>query len=114
MIENKIIFTGTDTGFRAYLLSKSRNDFCLFASQEFYASFRFPIRPRKRNIAALRRSSQAPMPRPLFMLLVVSSLLAQLAFFSTLHAQSTDASLTGRMTDPKKAVIHGAAVTVIN
>ena len=54
------------------------------------------------------------MPRPLFMLLVVSSLLAQPAFFSTLHAQSTDASLTGRVTDPKKAVIHGAAVTVIN
>jgi hypothetical protein len=31
-----------------------------------------------------------------------------------LHAQSTNASLTGRITDPKKAVISSAMVTVIN
>src|ERR1700732_3123234 len=37
-----------------------------------------------------------------------------LLFFAELHAQSTHASLTGRVTDPKKAVITGASVTVIN
>jgi len=54
------------------------------------------------------------MPRPLFTLLVVSCLFARTALFSPLNAQSTHASLTGRVTDPRKAVIHGATVTVIN
>src|SRR5580693_2533308 len=31
-----------------------------------------------------------------------------------IHAQSTEASLTGRITDPRKAVITAATVTVIN
>src|ERR1700685_2428777 len=33
---------------------------------------------------------------------------------STLHAQSTSASVTGRVTDPRKAVIREAQVTAIN
>ena len=32
----------------------------------------------------------------------------------TLHAQSTDASLTGYVTDPSKQIIVGAKVVVIN
>jgi len=43
-----------------------------------------------------------------FTFLVVVCVLAQL------HAQSTNASLTGRITDPKKAVIPAALVTLIN
>ena len=35
-------------------------------------------------------------------------------FPAVLQAQSTNASLTGRVTDPRKAVIAGATVTVIN
>src|ERR1700704_2199091 len=45
---------------------------------------------------------------------VVSVVLFGLFFFPSLHAQSTNASLTGRITDPKKAVITAAMVTVIN
>ena len=37
-----------------------------------------------------------------------------LLFLVELQGQSSDASLTGRITDPKKAVIDGASVTVIN
>ena len=43
-----------------------------------------------------------------------SVLLAGLLFCAAIHAQSTNASLTGRLTDPRKAVIAGATVTVIN
>jgi len=45
---------------------------------------------------------------------VVSGLLFGLFFFPSLHAQSSNASLTGRITDPKKAVITAATITVIN
>jgi hypothetical protein len=45
---------------------------------------------------------------------VLPILFLGLLFFAELHAQSTHASLTGRITDPKKAVITGASVTVIN
>src|ERR1700751_5813766 len=45
---------------------------------------------------------------------VFPTLLLGLAFSTGLHAQSTNASLTGRITDPKKAVITQATVTVIN
>jgi len=45
---------------------------------------------------------------------VFPTLLLGLAFSIGLHAQSTNASLTGRITDPKKAVIVEATVTVIN
>src|ERR1700732_2825955 len=45
---------------------------------------------------------------------VVSVVLFGLFFFPSLHAQSTNASLTGRITDPKKAVIPAATITVIN
>src|ERR1700736_4828212 len=45
---------------------------------------------------------------------VVSVVLFGLFFFPSLHAQSTNASLTGRITDPKKAVITAATITVIN
>src|ERR1700704_1477754 len=45
---------------------------------------------------------------------VVSVVLFGLFFFPSLHAQSTNASLTGRITDPKKAVITAATVSVIN
>ena len=45
---------------------------------------------------------------------VLPILFLGLLFFAELHAQSTHASLTGRVTDPKKAVITGASVTVIN
>ncbi len=41
-------------------------------------------------------------------------LLVWLLFCSAIWAQSTNASLTGRLTDPRKAVITGATVTVIN
>ncbi len=37
-----------------------------------------------------------------------------LLFMIAVHGQSTHASLTGRITDPKKAVITAASVTVIN
>src|ERR1700732_2664728 len=45
---------------------------------------------------------------------VVSVVLFGLFFFPSLHAQSTNASLTGRITDPKKAGITAATITVIN
>jgi hypothetical protein len=45
---------------------------------------------------------------------VVSVVLFGLFLFPSLHAQSTNASLTGRITDPKKAVITAATITVIN
>src|ERR1700694_2220478 len=45
---------------------------------------------------------------------VVSVVLFGLFFFPSLRAQSTNASLTGRITDPKKAVITQATVIVIN
>src|ERR1700716_1449180 len=45
---------------------------------------------------------------------VVSVVLFGLFFFPSLRAQSTNASLTGRITDPKKAVITAATITVIN
>jgi hypothetical protein len=48
--------------------------------------------------------------RRLFCILVFFGLF----FFVPLYAQSTHASLTGRITDPKKAVIPAARVTVIN
>src|SRR5689334_2403444 len=44
---------------------------------------------------------------PLAVLLVTISI-------STLHAQSTNASLTGRITDPSKALIAGAKVAAIS
>src|ERR1700704_6873335 len=45
---------------------------------------------------------------------VVSVVLFSLFFSALLRAQSTNASLTGRITDPKKAVITAATITVIN
>src|ERR1700730_8773651 len=45
---------------------------------------------------------------------VFPGILLGLVFSVVLHAQSTNASLTGRITDPKKAVITQATVTVIN
>ena len=45
---------------------------------------------------------------------VAAVVLFGLYFFPSLHAQSTNASLTGRITDPKKAVITAATITVIN
>src|SRR6267154_3956169 len=42
------------------------------------------------------------------------SLLCALLSLAEVHAQSTHASLTGRITDPRKAVIAAATVTVIN
>ena len=45
---------------------------------------------------------------------VFPGILLGLVFSVLLHAQSTNASLTGRITDPKKAVITQATVTVIN
>jgi hypothetical protein len=42
------------------------------------------------------------------------ALLSGLLLLAPLFGQSTRASLTGRITDPKKAVIIGASVTVIN
>jgi Carboxypeptidase regulatory-like domain/TonB dependent receptor len=48
------------------------------------------------------------MPRTL------SIVFCGLMFAIAAHGQSTHASLTGRITDPKKAVISGASVTVIN
>src|SRR3982074_2765428 len=45
---------------------------------------------------------------------VVAVVLFGLFFFPSLRAQSTNASLTGRITDPKKAVITAATITVIN
>ena len=45
---------------------------------------------------------------------VVSAVLLGLLFSVSLRAQSTNASLTGRITDPKKAVITEATITVIN
>src|SRR5277367_6251412 len=47
--------------------------------------------------------------RKLFLAVLLAGL-----FPGVLAAQSADASLTGRITDPKKAVIAGATVTVIN
>jgi len=43
-----------------------------------------------------------------------SAVLFPLLLVAGAYAQSTHASLTGRVTDPKKAVIRGASVTVIN
>jgi hypothetical protein len=45
---------------------------------------------------------------------IVTALLIGLFLVLHLHAQSTQASLTGRITDPNKAVIAAATVTVIN
>src|ERR1700730_11121497 len=45
---------------------------------------------------------------------VFPGILLGLVFSVLLQAQSTNASLTGRITDPKKAVITQATVTVIN
>src|SRR3979411_1507174 len=45
---------------------------------------------------------------------VVSVVLFGLFFFPSLRAQSTSASLTGRITDPNKAVIREATITAIN
>jgi len=45
---------------------------------------------------------------------VVRLLLCTPVFAATLSAQSTNASLTGRVTDPSKAAIVGAMVTAIN
>jgi hypothetical protein len=53
------------------------------------------------------------MRRPLLMLFLGFSFFLQIPF-PLLHGQSAHASLTGRVTDPKKAVISGATVTVIN
>jgi Carboxypeptidase regulatory-like domain/TonB dependent receptor-like, beta-barrel len=47
--------------------------------------------------------------RRVFSILLLGPLLC-----AVIHAQSTSASLTGRLTDPRKAVIAGATVTVIN
>jgi hypothetical protein len=46
--------------------------------------------------------------------MLFAMLLILLPLSCRLHAQSTHASLTGRITDPKKAVITAATVTVIN
>ena len=45
---------------------------------------------------------------------VILTVLLGLALSVVVQAQSTNASLTGRVTDPKKAVINQATVTVIN
>src|SRR6266481_4461053 len=45
---------------------------------------------------------------------LVLGVMLSAALCRTLGAQSADASLTGRITDPNKAVITGATVTVIN
>src|SRR4030088_586664 len=45
---------------------------------------------------------------------VVLAALLSLLLPDTIHSQSTNASLTGRITDPNKAVIAAAMVTVIN
>src|SRR6202163_4805857 len=45
---------------------------------------------------------------------LVLGLMLALLLHGILVAQSADASLTGRITDPNKAVITGATVTVIN
>jgi len=44
----------------------------------------------------------------------LAALFISMVLVIQLHAQSTQASLTGRITDPKKAVIDAATVTVIN
>src|SRR6202795_5263111 len=46
--------------------------------------------------------------------LVLGLLLVGVVLRGMLLAQSADASLTGRITDPKKAVITAATITVIN
>jgi len=48
------------------------------------------------------------LPRATLALLLIAS------FGSALHAQSTNASITGRVTDPSKAVIVDAKVAGIN
>ena len=48
------------------------------------------------------------LPRAAFALLLVASLP------SVLHAQSTSASLTGRISDPSKALIADAKIAAIN
>src|SRR5437868_14024225 len=45
---------------------------------------------------------------------VVRAVLLSALFLRILYAQSTNASLTGRITDPNKAVIGSAKVTAIN
>ena len=45
---------------------------------------------------------------------VVRAVLFSALLHGALHAQSTNASLTGRITDPHKAVIKDATITVIN
>src|SRR5258708_1634603 len=45
--------------------------------------------------------------------LIIALLLVTISI-STLHAQSTNASLTGRITDPSKALIVGARITAIS
>src|SRR5689334_22799229 len=49
-----------------------------------------------------------------FMRRMFPTLFSGLLFLAGLHAQSTHASLTGRITDPRKAVIPAASVTIIN
>src|SRR5215472_10915785 len=44
----------------------------------------------------------------------VSFLCVFLSFASVLHAQSTNASLTGRITDPSKALITGAKIAAVS
>jgi hypothetical protein len=56
---------------------------------------------------------RAPIHK-VFALLAVGILLSVQVFLIAVQAQSSHASLTGRVTDPKKAVIAGAIVTVIN
>jgi hypothetical protein len=53
-------------------------------------------------------------PTLFLVLLYVLLYFTVLPHFTPLQAQSTHASLTGRITDPRKAVITGATVTVIN
>jgi hypothetical protein len=78
--------------------------------------FPFPVRSlcaSFRSFGGCGRTTQPETSLDLMRRLFLAVLFSGL-FPAMLAAQSADASLTGRITDPKKAVIAGATVTVIN
>ena len=91
---------------RIYEIRLVTEDFVCTGSFEC-ASVRF-IATSAGFVGLNTKADRIPMGAKCSRLLLVFFLLAGL------HAQSTNASLTGRITDPNKAVITSAVVTVIN
>jgi hypothetical protein len=85
------------------------------APRQQHSSQRDPRSPRNSHVSSCYSefASGIPFPASNFRARIVRRAFLLIAFTLVIRAQSTDASLTGRVTDPSKGVIANAKVAAI-